>query len=64
MTLTPAIAEKSPGYLYNWPTTSFARGVHHLWAQVDNWAGSGTTGLVQETNESDNIRGPVDYTIP
>jgi hypothetical protein len=64
VTLTPATAEKSPSYLYNWPTTSFAGGTHHLWAQVDAWASPGTTGLVQETNESDNIRGPVDFTAP
>ena len=41
---------------------SFSAGTHSVWAQVDAYAGAGATGLVQETNEGDNIRGPVVFT--
>jgi hypothetical protein len=58
LTLLPANAT-SPYNVY-WPT-SFSSGQHSLWAQVDAY-GSGTTGVVQEANESDNIRGPVRFT--
>jgi len=61
LTLLPANA--TPPYHVYWPT-SFTRGQHSLWAQVDAWASSGTIGLVQETNEGDNIRGPVTFTVP
>jgi hypothetical protein len=61
LTLLPQNA--TPPYSGYWPT-SFTRGQHALWAQVDGWASAGTTGLVQETNEGDNIRGPVTFTVP
>jgi len=59
-TLTLLPANATPPYKGYWPT-SFSSGQHSLWAQVDAY-GSGTTGVVQETNESDNIRGPVRFT--
>jgi hypothetical protein len=61
MTLLPANA--TPPYQGYWPA-SFTAGQHRLWAQVDAYATSGTTGLVQETNESDNIAGPVTFNVP
>jgi hypothetical protein len=42
-----------------WPP---ARGTRALWVQVDAYGGP--AGLVQETNESDNIYGPVTVNVP
>jgi hypothetical protein len=61
LTLTLATAYASP--YTQWPA-SFSVGAHRLYAQVDAWAATGTTGLVQETNESDNIVGPVTFNVP
>jgi len=63
LTLTPATA--MGGDYSRWPSPSFAGGSHSLYALVDAWtaSGTGTGGLVQETNESDNIRG-ITFTVP
>jgi hypothetical protein len=56
LTLTTATAAPTP--YTRWPA-SFSAGAHSLYALVDAW---GTDiGLVQETNENDNIRGPVTF---
>jgi hypothetical protein len=60
LTLLPANA--TPPYNGYWPG-SFSNGQHSLWAQVDAYADSGSTGFVRETNESDNIRS-VTFTVP
>jgi uncharacterized repeat protein (TIGR01451 family)/fimbrial isopeptide formation D2 family protein len=57
---TLTLAEASSPYT-QW-VDSFSAGTHSVWAQVDAYAGAGATGLVQETNEGDNIRGPVMFT--
>jgi uncharacterized repeat protein (TIGR01451 family) len=62
MVLTPSSPSVYTSYT-SWPA-SFSAGSHNLWAQVDMYNSSGTTGLVQETNESDNIAGPVTLIVP
>jgi hypothetical protein len=57
-TLTLTTATAAPAPYTRWPV-SFSAGTHSLYALVDAW-GTGI-GLVQETNESDNIRGPVTF---
>jgi uncharacterized repeat protein (TIGR01451 family) len=58
-TLMLAEAYSSP---YTQWVDSFRAGTHSVWAQVDAYAGAGATGLVQEANEGDNMRGPVTFT--
>jgi hypothetical protein len=63
LTLLPGDPYLAGGAYTKWPA-SFSAGSHNLWAQVDAWGSTGTAGLVPETNESDNIRGPITFVVP
>jgi len=60
--LTLAPADATPPYQGFWPP-SFNNGQRTIAAQVDGYSDSGTTGLVQETNEGDNILVKI-FTVP
>jgi hypothetical protein len=51
-----------PSPYTKWPS-AYSSGTHTVWALVDSY-GPTQSGLVQETNESDNIRGPVTFNVP
>jgi uncharacterized repeat protein (TIGR01451 family) len=57
LTVTGATASSS----YTQWSPPFSAGTHSVYVQVDAWAPNGTTGLVPEINEGDNIYGPVTF---
>jgi hypothetical protein len=42
----------------------FTPGSVHIWAFVDSWGGANVaTGWIREINESNNLTGPVSFTV-